>query len=140
MAYADVPYPGVPKGRNGKELSPVFGGKMYMKTGDAEADKAATDMAREMEDLRKELDELEKNGKDIDLECNTCGKGFIHSVPDQIRFRTKKWTSLPGKCSACRDGGPCFDFHKTCRRMQVRRQVQIRTSRQSISIKQVRHI
>ena len=70
-------------------------------------------MAREMENLRKELDELEKNGKEIDLKCNKCGKNFIHSVPDQIRFRTKKWTNLPGKCSECRDGEPCFDFHKT---------------------------
>ena len=73
VAHADVPYTGVPKGRNGKGLSPVFGGKMYRKTGDAEADKATADMAREMEDLRKKLGELEKNGKDIDLKCNKCG-------------------------------------------------------------------
>ena len=51
-AYADVPYTGVPRGRNGKDLSPIFGGNIYKKTGDldAEADKAAADMAREMED------------------------------------------------------------------------------------------
>ena len=49
MAQTDLKYTGVPKGRNGKDLSPVFGGKMYRKTGDAEADKATADMAREME-------------------------------------------------------------------------------------------
>ena len=113
MAHTDLKYTGVPKGRNGKDLYPVFGGKMYRKTGDAEADKATTDMAREMGNLCKELDELEKNGKDIDLKCNKCGKNFIHSVPDQVRFKTRKWTNLPGKCSECRDEGPCFDFHKT---------------------------
>ena len=85
MAHTDLKYTGVPKGRNGKDLSPVFGGKMHRKTGDAEADKATADMAREMENLRKELDELEKNGKDIDIKCNKCGKNFIHSVPDQVR-------------------------------------------------------
>ena len=74
-------------------------------------------MAREMENLRKELDELEKNGKDIDIKCNKCGKNFVHNVADQVRdrFKTRKWRSLPaaGKCSECRDGGPCFDFNKT---------------------------
>ena len=55
MAQTDLKYTGVPKGRNGKDLSPVFGGKMYRKTGDAEADKATTDMPREMENLCKEF-------------------------------------------------------------------------------------
>ena len=62
MAQTDLKYTGVPKGRSGKDLSPVFEGKMDRKTGDAEANKATADMAREIENLRKELDELEKNG------------------------------------------------------------------------------
>ena len=51
MAQTDLKYTGVPKGRNGKDLSPVFGGKMHRKTGDAEADKATADMTKEMENL-----------------------------------------------------------------------------------------
>ena len=76
----------LPSPPSGKDLSSVFGGKMYRQTGDAEADKATVDMAKEMGNLRKELDELEKNGKGIDIKCNKCGKNFIHSVPDQVWF------------------------------------------------------
>ena len=86
---------------------------MHRKTGDAEADKSTTDMAREMENLRKECDELEKNGKNIDIKCNKCGKNFVYNVADQVRIKTRKWTNLPGKCSDCRDGGPCLGFNKT---------------------------
>ena len=69
--------------------------------------------------LRKDVNELEENGKDIELKCKSCEAGFMHSVKQQVRFKVRGWTNLPGKCPGCVDKDlkenpqPCFDFNST---------------------------
>ena len=69
--------------------------------------------------LRKDIKELEENGKDIGLKCKSCDAEFMHSVKQQVRFMVRGWTNLPGKCPGCVDKDlkenpqPCFDFNST---------------------------
>ena len=113
-----LPFTGVPRsGFTGRELTPIFGGKRQRTKGDN--GDWLTERARNMEKLRGEVDKLEEEGKDMELTCKDCTKTFTHSIEQQIRFKSRGWTNLPGKCSGCTDKGlqdtprPCFGFDTT---------------------------
>ena len=115
---ARLPFTGVPPSDfTGRELTPVIGGVRHRSRGDSDHDAYIAGRAKDMEKLRGEVDKLEAEGKDIDLVCKDCSKTFPHSVGQQIRFKSRGWTNLPGRCSGCvdKDKAPktCFRFETT---------------------------
>ena len=110
---------GVPISKHtGRQLRPVFGGKAYCSRGDKEEDghwKKRAEVCAETR-LSAKMEEIKKNGKDIDLKCKGCNKDFKHTVEQQIRFASRDWENLPGECGSCKEKSlednpqPCFDF------------------------------
>ena len=59
------------------------------------------------------MKKIEEEGKDIKITCKNCSTEFTHTVADQVRFASRQWENLPGKCQKCKDNEPaglCFDF------------------------------
>jgi hypothetical protein len=112
--HLSVGFTGVPKSQHtGRELRPVFGGLKHRSSGDKEEDAYLKARAQKCEEVSSKMKEIEEEGKDIKITCKNCSTEFTHTVADQVRFASRQWENLPGKCQKCKDSepaGPCFDF------------------------------
>ena len=112
--HLSVGFTGVPKSHHtGRELRPVFGGLKHRSSGDKEEDAYLKTRAQKCEEVSNKMKEIEEEGKDIKITCKNCSTEFTHTVADQVRFASRQWENLPGKCQKCKDNepaGPCFDF------------------------------
>ena len=97
--HPSVGFTGVPKSHHtGREPRPVFGGLKHRSSGDKEEDAYLKARAQKCEEASNKMKKIEEEGKDIKITCKHCSTEFTHTVADQVRFASRQWENLPGKC------------------------------------------